>query len=310
MVKILRILGVGTERGPYYVPAYLASTELPYVYPILFAVDTGMDVSLISPRDALGLGIDFSKLEQGVVAVGIGGQVKLNFLKDVILIFKTDSRNKPLYTLKLDKILIQGRAQTEYEKVLPSLLGLDVLRSFSLHFEKGFMYLERKQTKALSTHAALAKIDREKFAVRYNYVNYPDRFVRELCLYIDNTLRAFFQSPPGSEHEVQNELEKLLIARNYEYEKESPSFDFSGKKYKPDFVFESRKTVLEVKLCNSGQKSKKIVDEIGADIAAYMTRFKHLVFVIYDLGFIRNPTKFKGDIERICPNVVVLIVQG
>lgn len=171
------------------------------------------------------------------------------------------------------------------------------------------MYLKSKKAKALSTHAALAKIDREKFAIRYNYVNYKDAFVRELCLYIDNTLRAFFRDRPGSEEEAQNELEKLLIARNYEYERESPSFEFAGKKYKPDF-FESHKTVLEIKLCNNGQKSKKIVDEIGADIVAYTTRFEHLIFVIYDLGFIRNPTKFKGDVERNHPNLVVLIVQG
>lgn len=303
-------MGIGTESGPFYVPVYLTSTELPDVYPIFFAVDTGTDTSIISPGDALKLGIDFSKLKRSITALGIGGQVNVYILKNVVLIFKTDSQKKPFYTLKLDKILVLGKAQTEYEKAFPSLLGLDVLSAFSLQFEKKFMYLKSKEAKALPTPAALAKIDREKFALRYNYVNYPDRFVRELCLYIDNTLRAFFRSPPSYEQEVQNELEKLLLARNYEYEREGPSFEFSGKKYKPDFVFESCKAVLEVKLCNSSQRSKEIVDEIGADINAYMTRFKHLVFLIYDLGFIRNPTKFKADIERNHPNVVVLIVKG
>jgi len=306
---MLRILGTGTEQGPFYVPVYLASAELPYVHPIFFAVDTGTDTSIISPADAGRLGIDFSKLKQSVVALGIGGKSNFYTLNDVILIFKTDSRKKPFYLFKLDRIhVLEGR--TDYEKAIPSLLGLDVLKDFSLQFEKKLMYLKSKKAKALSTHAALAKIDREKFAIRYDYVNYSDAFVRELCLYIDNTLRTFFRDRPGSEEEVQNELEKLLIARNYEYERESPSFEFSGKKYKPDFVFESHKTVLEIKLCNNSQKSKKIVDEIGADIVAYMTRFEHLVFVIYDLGFIRNPIKFKGDIERNHPNLVVQIVQG
>ena len=45
-------------------------------------------------------------------------------------------------------------------------------------------------------------------------------------------------------------------------------------------------------------KEKELIDEINADIKAYKTRYEKLIFLIYDLGFIRDVEKFKQDIEN------------
>ena len=45
---------------------------------------------------------------------------------------------------------------------------------------------------------------------------------------------------------------------------------------------------IEVKLCNSKARVKRIIDEISADVPAYRKRFHPILFIIYDMGFIRN----------------------
>ena len=54
---------------------------------------------------------------------------------------------------------------------------------------------------------------------------------------------------------------------------------------------------VEAKLYNSKKKEKEIIDEINADIPAYQTRYKHVIFIVYDLGFIRDVDRFKSGIE-------------
>jgi hypothetical protein len=51
-----------------------------------------------------------------------------------------------------------------------------------------------------------------------------------------------------------------------------------------------------------------MIDEINADIIGYGGSYDRCVFVIYDLGFIRDEAQFKGDIEKN-PNVNVLIIK-
>lgn len=63
-----------------------------------------------------------------------------------------------------------------------------------------------------------------------------------------------------------------------------------------------------MKLSKGKAKSKVIVDEINADIMAYSKQYSSLLFVVYDLGSIRDEVEFKQDLEK-ADSVSVIIVK-
>ena len=50
-------------------------------------------------------------------------------------------------------------------------------------------------------------------------------------------------------------------------------------------------------------------EEINADITAYNKEYKRQLFVIYDLGVIRDEIEFKRDIENSGDDIRVVIVK-
>lgn len=63
-----------------------------------------------------------------------------------------------------------------------------------------------------------------------------------------------------------------------------------------------------MKLSKSADKLKAIVDEINADVRAYGTQYERQLYVVYDLGMIRDEAEFKRDLED-APGVSVLVVK-
>ena len=61
-------------------------------------------------------------------------------------------------------------------------------------------------------------------------------------------------------------------------------------------------------ICNRAGREKELIDEINADILGYQGTYESMLFVIYDLGFIRDVALFKSDIE-LQPGVRVLTVK-
>ena len=55
-------------------------------------------------------------------------------------------------------------------------------------------------------------------------------------------------------------------------------------------------------------KSDFIISEINDDIIAYKTKYENLVFVVYDLGMIRDVNRFKSSLEAN-EHVIVIIVK-
>ncbi len=53
-----------------------------------------------------------------------------------------------------------------------------------------------------------------------------------------------------------------------------------------------------MKLCNRPEREKEIIAEINDDILAYSSRFGNLLFVVYDLGFIRDIDRFASTFEQ------------
>lgn len=130
--------------------------------------------------------------------------------------------------------------------------------------------------------------------------------------FIRSKLRSAIFSAPTKEVEVQNAIELLLIGRNMtkaiDYDRETGKIEFSGKEYIPDFVLPKMNLCVEVKLLRPGKKSS-IIDEINADITAYSTKYERLLFVVYDLGVIRDEAEFRRDIENAGANIKVVIVK-
>lgn len=122
-----------------------------------------------------------------------------------------------------------------------------------------------------------------------------------------NLRRAVFKDP-GHEREMQERLEIIFNARNLDFLREKVTIPYSNKYYIPDFTFDRIGLAVEVKLCKDKDREKMIIDEINADIPAYATRYERSLFVVYDLGVIRDEDRFRSDIEKN-PGAHVLIVK-
>lgn len=129
--------------------------------------------------------------------------------------------------------------------------------------------------------------------------------------FIQTHLRAAIYQQPEKETEVQNTIENLLIGRGLakgaDYDRESGKFEFSGKEYIPDFIIPKMNLCIEVKLLKEGRRSK-MVEEISADITAYKKQYERILFIVYDLGVIRDEVEFKRDIE-MTDGVKVVVVK-
>jgi hypothetical protein len=135
-----------------------------------------------------------------------------------------------------------------------------------------------------------------------------------------NSLRNFFEANlrraifdvPEQEREVQNAVEQLLIGRGLtkgvDYDREVGRVKISIKEVVPYFILPKLSFAIEVKLAKTDSKAKTIVDEINADIQAYGRAYAYLLFIVYDLGTIRDTLEFTRDLEFI-EGVQVIIVK-
>ncbi len=115
---------------------------------------------------------------------------------------------------------------------------------------------------------------------------------------VERKLRKLIRTPPTKEREVQDALENLLIGADLAYGKETDSIEYSSKTYVPDFTLERLDLAVEVKLCSRSDREKEIIAEINDDILAYSSKYGNILFVVYDLGFIRDIERFAGTFEQ------------
>jgi predicted aspartyl protease len=112
-----------------YVYAKLILPRLYLVYEFYFLVDTGADSTVVMPRDAKSMGIDYLQLRGDIASIGVGGTVH-SFHEPALLVF-VDSENVE-YTYKLD---IRFMEDTVISRQLPSLLGRDVLNRWRIVYD-------------------------------------------------------------------------------------------------------------------------------------------------------------------------------
>jgi hypothetical protein len=124
----------------------------------------------------------------------------------------------------------------------------------------------------------------------------------------EHRLRKVIRTKPGSEREVQDAFEGLLVGADVPYKRETDTVEYSSKTYTPDFTVPKINLAIELKLCNREGREKEIIAEVNDDILAYGTKFANLLFVVYDLGFVRDIERFTSSFEKN-QNVVVVVVK-
>jgi hypothetical protein len=144
-------------------------------------------------------------------------------------------------------------------------------------------------------------------------IGYAEDQAHSLADFIQSNLRKALFAAPEAEIEVQNAIEALFVGRGMEkgidYDRETGRVKTSGKESIPDFVLSNLQLCLEVKLAKSAERLKALVDEINADIRAFGTRYDRQLYVVYDVGTIRDAEEFKRDLES-AKGVTVIIVKN
>lgn len=121
----------------------------------------------------------------------------------------------------------------------------------------------------------------------------------------EKKLRKLVRTIPEKEKEIQDKFEDLLLANDIEYSREHPHIKYSSKKYIPDFSFSKINLAIEIKLCKNDEKG--LIAQINDDILAYKTEFRNLLFIIYDLGQIRDIEIFKNSFESQTDVIIQII---
>jgi len=120
--------------------------------PQKFIVDTGSVHTTVPEAQAREMGINLETLEKYKVKIkmgGIGGAADARMLGNVRLVF-TGTDNLPIEE-KLQSVVVlrdpvvRSEEERNILRTFPCLLGLDIIRRFTLKFEeKNFAYLERE----------------------------------------------------------------------------------------------------------------------------------------------------------------------
>lgn len=130
--------------------------------------------------------------------------------------------------------------------------------------------------------------------------------------FLQARLRSAVLRPPEKERDVQDAIEQVLIGRGLvkgqDYDRETGRVKVSTKEVIPDFILLKLGLALEVKLISEPGRAKTVVDEINADIMSYSRAYRRLLFIVYDMGFIRIEEEFRRDLEA-SGRVSVVIVK-
>lgn len=147
--KILGDIGIG---GLGYINAILMSRPNRIYSPIRFCVDTGCSVSIISHLDALRIGLDYSnniRLQKSDHHTINGVRAFIPYmLPDAEILFDSGGTSILEYVGNIHVMpppppTITSRANDESNQI--SLLGVDVLKKFTISFSQNNIILGNKQ---------------------------------------------------------------------------------------------------------------------------------------------------------------------
>lgn len=113
---------------------------------------------------------------------------------------------------------------------------------------------------------------------------------------IEKKLRTCVRGRVLNEKQVQEALEMLLGISEILTHREQRGIPVGSKMTKPDFTIEALSLAVEVKLVKAAADEARVIREISADIQGYQQEYPHLLFVVYDLGVIRDFDRFKSGL--------------
>jgi hypothetical protein len=170
-------------------------------------------------------------------------------------------------------------------------------------------YREQLETAKGFLLAAVDQLRSSKFEDIYQGKNTePESSDIVKILNLATRLRKSIHKKPTEEKEVQNAFEALLIGADVEYSREAERVEYSSKTYVPDFTFKKLDLALEIKLCHRDGQEAEIIAEINDDILAYKTKYGNIIFLVYDLGLIRDVERFASSLEEHA-QVIVRVVK-
>lgn len=112
---------------------------------------------------------------------------------------------------------------------------------------------------------------------------------------IERALRPSFSAPPTREKEVQDVVATILRSLGVNFHREKETAPVGPKSFVPDFTVPNLNLAIETKLASPNHPASAVQEELTADIAAYRTRWKHLLVVVYDLGVISDPHRLRDE---------------
>lgn len=151
MTALVSIQLLAVKGDHCYVTSLFICDHLDIKSPERFVVDTGTIHTTLPEAKARELGVDLEKLETYKVRLrmgGIGGGSDARMLGGIRLIFNATDGNTVEEKLQFVHVLRNPVVRNEEDRKIlatfPCLLGLDIIRRFTLRFtEKPFAYLER-----------------------------------------------------------------------------------------------------------------------------------------------------------------------
>jgi hypothetical protein len=114
---------------------------------------------------------------------------------------------------------------------------------------------------------------------------------------VNRSLRPSFATPPDNERAVQDAVEQILRTLGVAYHRDKEVAPIGPTSFKPDFTIESLDLAIEIKLATRTHTATQIQRELAEDIAAYRTKWRHLLAIVYDCGEIRDPEQLKRENE-------------
>lgn len=173
---------------------------------------------------------------------------------------------------------------------------------------QGDVYVQQAKSLFFSVHTNLcilkAYLERELDPKNDEVISLKDFF--------QSNLRRAVIHTPNSESDIQDVVEQLLIghglSKGINYDREVGRIKIANKEYVPDFVVYQLDMTLEVKFSKDISRSKAIVDEINTDISAYSQKYSRQLFIVYDMGSIRDEYEFKNGLDN-SRNVSVIVVK-
>lgn len=114
-----------------------------------------------------------------------------------------------------------------------------------------------------------------------------------------DALPKAFDDPPRSEKQVQSAVWAILRGYQARFQREHPTVRFLGKNFTPDFAPQLEELVVEVKYPTKTRPATRIREEIAADISAFRSKRRSIIFVIYDQHRqVRDEVDLKAELEE------------